>query len=388
MINVYHLINLILIYVSFSILMVPFRLAGIFNPAIIDSYVYLLIGSLFLYKVLFYSCFRANLFLWVLMFFPFMLVPLGLINGHSLVYVFSDALKPLIFFSIVIYMKNINFSSEDFYNKTYFSNYILFVCSFFAICSVLSLYFLGFNVRPSVSDLSMYFTFSIILFSGRYLKSFVFGCLLVLGGKIGPLFGFLFSFILYKFRYAGFLRPLILLSLFLLPFYLVPISFYESYLPLYGKVSYLFSVDFDMNNMLLIDNKLLGGRLAEIVSSMADFSNNYYMWFLGWGVGYEYEYYRAGVFEGLLHGVHFSPISLLTIYGFFYTLLFFIFVFKVIFECFKHFKSNADFVLVAISIFFIAAFINSFTSYSIFSVLLFPVSAGIILNKGAFKCVE
>ncbi|WP_233008889.1 hypothetical protein [Rheinheimera faecalis] len=388
MINAYHLINIVLAYVSFSILMVPFRLVGVFNPAIVDSYIYFLIGSLFLYKVLFYSHFRANLFLWVLMFFPFVLVPLGLINGNSLVYVVSDALKPLIFFSIVIYLKNVEFSTEEFYKKTYFFNNVLFVCSFVAICSVLFLYFLGFNVRPSVSDLSMYFTFSIILFSGHYLKSFIFGCLLILGGKIGPLLGFLCSFILYKFRHVGFVRPLVFLFLFLLPFSLVPTSFYESYLPLYGKVSYLFSVDFDMNDMLLVDDKLLGGRLAEIVSAMASYLNNYYMWFFGYGVGYEYEYYRAGVFEGLLHGVHFSPVSLLTIYGFFYTFLFFVFVLKVIFECFKHFKSDSDFVLVAISIFFITAFLNSFTSYSIFSVLLFPVSAGIILNKGAFKCVE
>jgi hypothetical protein len=104
--------------------------------------------------------------------------------------------------------------------------------------------------------------------------------------------------------------------------------------------------------------------------------------FSGPGVGYTYDFYRDGILEQVnRHGVHFSPISLLTIYGAFYTVVFYGYLSYVFFKSLKIIKKNQSKFQVLAAMFFIANLINSFTVYAIFSVLMFPLSIGLVLNK-------
>jgi len=166
----------------------------------------------------------------------------------------------------------------------------------------------------------------------------------------------------------------------------IPLDYYERYLPFYGKISIVFADNFNFDDLLLIDDKLLGGRLAEVTSSLRYYADSYAMLITGFGVGFEYRYIRGGIDEGLLHGVHFSPIALVTIYGLFYTVFFYSYLISTCAKSIKIFNSTNEIFLKSGALFVLVSFFNSFTSFSIFSVLLFPICVGIVTNKGSRLC--
>ena len=87
------------------------------------------------------------------------------------------------------------------------------------------------------------------------------------------------------------------------------------------------------------------------------------------------------VFEKNMHGVQLLPISILVIYGPFYTLIFYTYLFQILLKSIVIFNKSSSKIMNMFSMFFVANFINSFTVYSIFVVVLFPIAIGVILNK-------
>lgn len=157
---------------------------------------------------------------------------------------------------------------------------------------------------------------------------------------------------------------------------------WRRFLPVLSKFRIIFEGNFSVNELDYIDRFLLGGRLAEVFGSMVVYKNNLFLLFTGPGVGYAYDLYRDSDLEQVnRHGVHFSPISLLTIYGALYTVVFYSYLSYVFVISLKAMKQNEAKFQVLAAMFFVANLINSFTVFSIFSVLLFPLCIGLVLNK-------
>ena len=376
----------IVIYLAFAVFIMPVRLMGIFNTAyivlpislavsLVISFQYFIINKA---KGLSYS----DIFI---AFYPLFLVPIGLVNEHLPNYIITDTLKPILWVGIIGLFKSVNIDNTSYMKAIYRPVLILSFCSLTTVIFVNYLILTVGGVRASASDITMLFPFFYFFVNKLYLFTILFLLLLIMGGKVGPLLSVLVVLALF---YVVRAKPKTILigSVISCLLFFVLLNFdyeqWRKFLPILSKFRLIFEGGFSINELDAIDKYLLGGRLAEIFGSMSVYKDNFFLLFSGPGVGYTYDLYRDGILEQVnRHGVHFSPISLLTIYGAFYTVVFYGYLSYVFFKSLKIIKKNQSKFQVLAAMFFIANLINSFTVYAIFSVLMFPLSIGLVLNK-------
>lgn len=375
-----------LFYLSLAILLMPLRLKGIFNTSFIFVPISILF-SLYLSIKYYFSCYGKGLG-WIeifIAFYPVILVPVGLASGNEFNYVLTDAIKPLMWIGIIGYYKNVIIDEKYYLQKIRLPILLL------TLSSVLTVSFIFYTiktvggVKPSATDIVMLFAFFYYVLNYKHLFSVLWFVMFLMGGKIGPLISLLGVFLIKKMSEFSFkfivIFSIIMIGVVCLCFYW-GFDFLAGYLPLMSKFRVFNEYSFSQIDFDLLDSMLFGGRLSEITSSISIFNTNKLLFFTGPGVGYTYDWIREGlVFEKNRHGVHFSPISILVIYGPFYTLIFYTYLFRILLRAMIIFNKSSSKIMNLFSMFFVANLINSFTVYSIFVVVLFPIAIGIILNK-------
>jgi len=376
----------ILLYLSFALLIMPIRLLGVFNTAYIVLPISMVVSFLIATRFFYTNRGRGlNYVEWFICLFPLFLVPIGIANGHLLNYVFTDTLKPILWVGIIGFFKKVDID-DNFYMKEINNSVLtLAFCSFVTIVFVNYLIFTVGGIRASASDVVMLFSFFYYVINKKYLFILLFLSLLIMGGKVGPILSVLFVLLL-SFLVKVKPKSIIVGFVFCLIVLFITFSYdYEqlrNYFPILSKFRILFDSSVSITDFVLIDKYLLGGRLAEIIGSMQVYSDDLFLLFTGPGVGYTYDLYRGGVLEQVnRHGVHFSPVSILTIYGAFYTFIFYGYLFYVFIKSLRILKNSQFRFKKLAAMFYIANLINSLTTYAIFSILLFPLTIGLILNS-------
>ena len=376
----------ILLALSLSILFLPLRLLGIVNT----SYFSLMIGFAISLWIAGHFYFKKNgqglsLTEYFIGFFPILLIPLAVSSDHPLNYVITDVVKPLAWIGIVGYFKTAKIDTRYYIIRIRSSALFLSICSFLMSSIVLFLVYSGGSIRASGGDIVTLFPLFYFLVTRDKLISFILILSLLFGGKVGPLFSLALVCLIYL---SSRLKAKSLLwggVIFLTAVVVVSNFNYEAwrtYLPFLSKFSVVFEGLLDFSDIELLDRNFLGGRLAEVLSSMAIYYDHPELLLTGPGVGYVFDLFRGGMIDKVgYHGVHLSPVSILTIYGGLYCAVFYYYMISLVIKSFIVFRNrNSDLKLIAAA-FFLANFINSFTVYSIYSVLLFPLSIGLLMNK-------
>ena len=378
--------NCIIYYLAFALLIMPLRLLGVFNTVYIVLPISLAV-SLAIGVHYFFITGRKSISLgeFFIGFFPILLIPLGLVNEHPLNYIITDTLKPILWVAIICYFKNTHINNTQFMVAIHKPLILLSFCAFTTVVFVNYIVQTSGGVRLSASDIAMLFPLLYFFVQQRHFPVLLIFLLLVLGGKVGPLLSILVVWgVFYLLRFsvsAVFYSSVICCLIFWL---IVNFSYdiWSGFLPILTKFRIFFTEEFTLADLDILDKYLLGGRLSEIFGSMSIYKEDLVLLFSGPGVGYTYDLYRDGVLEqSNRHGVHMSPVSLLTIYGAFYTVIFYGYMSYIIFKCLRVMKENRSKFQVMAAMFVIGNLVNSFTVYSIWSVLLFPMSIGLVLNK-------
>ncbi|MEZ9709061.1 hypothetical protein AB4254_10320 [Vibrio breoganii] len=381
----------ILLYLSFAVAIMPIRLMGIFNTAYIVLPISMIVSILISYTFFIQNRGQGlSLVEYIIMLYPMCTIPLAVVNGHEINYIITDALKPILWIGVLGYFKTVKFNNQ-FFEDIKTPTVILAVCSVFTVSSVGYIIATRGGVRASASDISMLFPLFYFLISRYYAAFFFMLAFILLGGKVGPLISIVIVFLSWIFVNLN-LKRVIYLFLVGIIFIFIAMTFnydtWREHLPILGKFRIFFDgswVGFDSD---FLDKYLLGGRLSEVTGSLTEYRDSLLLLFTGPGVGYTYDLVRDGILEqSNRHGVHLSPISLVTIYGLFYTLIFYGYLFYVFINSLFILKKIecVSKVKLLSATFFIANLVNSFTVYAIFSVLLFPMVIGLLLNNNIVR---
>jgi hypothetical protein len=202
--------------------------------------------------------------------------------------------------------------------------------------------------------------------------------MLCFGGKLGAFFSAVLVVIIYyalEYRFSRFIFLVIVTMMISVGGYHFGIL---KTVPVFSKLN--------VNKLILEKHEQdiwhYRGRLQEIIKSTELFKDVWGCLLTGGGLGYSYKFELADGSVGLRHGVHFSPVSVLTIYGSVYFIMFYWYMIQ---SCYKGFRILSDRKASRISKFMscimLSIFLNSFTAYGIFYVLFFPVSIGMVNRK-------
>lgn len=377
---------IMLLFLSLAISVMPIRLLGIYNTSFVVVPVSIVISFVvaFHYFILMKAKGLKYLELFIVV-YPVLLVPLAMYNDHESIYVLTDVLKPIFWIGIIGYFKVIKINEDDFIKAIKTPVLLLTLCSIVVVVVVNYLIMTVGGVRASASDVVTLFPMFYYYVGKNYIAIMTLFLVFVFGGKVGPLFSLILVFIIVLMVKVS-IRKIIKLfagvSVVLFLFVYVRSDELMQVFPFLSKFSLVFSERFTFDELDLMDQSFFGGRLSEVISSIEVFKENPLLIITGPGVGYTYDLYRNGsIFHGQHHGVHFSPISMLTIYGAFYSSIFYGFLVAVFIKSLKIIKNNKSKLQVLAAMFFIASLANSFTVYSIFAVLLFPVCIGLVLSN-------
>jgi hypothetical protein len=380
----------ILLHLAFAVLIIPIRLLGIFNTAYVVIPIGLVIS--FVIALNYYVSSRGKGLGWIeiiILTYPLLTIPLAFINGHPINYIITDTLKPILWIGVLGFFKNVSLD-EKIYIKS-ISNVINFfaLCSLITVVLVLSLIIFGVGVRASASDVTMLFPLFYFYVKGNVVGLFILLIVLLLGGKVGPLFSVVLVFFLLIFIRISVKNIFLIVGATIISLVIMLNFDYEiwrGFFPFLSKFDLVFAGNISSEDFDTLDNAFFGGRLAEVFSSIVIYVEKPLLLITGPGVGYTYDLYRSGsLYDMNHHGVHFSPVSLLTIYGGFYTLVFYAYFSLLFFRALKIFRKHDSGIKKLAAMFFIASFFNSFTVFSIFSILLFPMCIGLLLNRNIYN---
>lgn len=371
-------LNAILLYSSLALFVVPLRLLGIFNTATVIIPITLIIGLFIVFETISRKRIRVTALelLVVISIIPSFLI--GAFNGNPIHYIVSDAFKIISWIAIINYFRNADLSMLN--QAQYFGFVKLLLIATLSTAFVVTLLkALGWGLKASGSDIVSVFALSVFMAIGTYGTALLTTIGIVMGGKVGATLSAIAAWLLYyfirpfrgKLKLAGLVTLLILCSFF----------FHES-LPIVSKINP--GRLGDELTFEALDRLILGGRILEIQSAI-DFLPDDFRIF-GGGLGYVYEYAKADHLEVDRHGVHFSPVSVYVIYGFHMVIILTFYFGSIARKGFAIIRSGTSVLKTSCAIFFFANLVNSVTVFSIFSVLLFPLSIGVILNNEKNNC--
>ena len=383
----------ILLHLAFAILIIPIRLLGIFNTVYIVIPLGLMVSFVISLNYFINSRGRGLSFLeGIILGYPLLTVPLALINDHPINYIITDSLKPILWIGILGFFKNVNLDEEKYIRNIANVVKVFSLCSLFTVSTVLFLLLSGTGIRASASDIVMLFPLLYFYIVKNTIWLVVLLAVLILGGKVGPLFSVVIVFAILVFirlSVKNIITIIISSVLTVAAIFYFDYETWRNFFPFLSKFDLIFMGDIKSEDLDTIDAAFFGGRLAEVFSSAKVYLDTPFLLVTGPGVGYAYDLYRGGsLYDEGHHGVHFSPMSLLTIYGGFYTFIFYIYFSLLFIKALKIMRKHESSIKKLAAMFFIASFFNSFTVYSIFSVLLFPMCIGLLLNRNVHNFLE
>lgn len=371
-------LNVILLYSSLAVLAIPIRLLGIFNTATVVIPITLAISLFIVFEAI---SRRQNRFTAFELMIAISIIPpllIGAFNGNPIHYIASDAFKIISWVAIINYFRNADLSR---FNQVRYIGFVklLLVSTLSTAFVVTLLRTLGWGLKASGSDIVSVFALSVFMAVGSTSTALLITIGIAMGGKVGATLSAIAAWLLYYFirPFRGKVKLAGLLTI------LIGCGFYfQESLPVVSKIHP--NRLGDELTLEALDKFILGGRILEIQSAI-DFLP-YEFQFFGGGLGYVYEYAKAGELEVDRHGVHFSPVSIYVIYGFHMVIILTLFFGFIARKCVAIIRSGNSILKTSCAIFFFANLVNSVTAFSIFSVLLFPLSIGVILNNEKTNC--
>lgn len=372
--------NLIFLSLALSIFFIitnPLRLAFIYNsflPFIAGNFaVSILFFCVFIISIKTVNLELIELILLTLLFFLFLksLFNYGGFNFNNIV---IDFLKPLFFIITVAVIRSeiklgLTKRHHIILNKTpkmFFSITTMMVF----VCLLISYYVIP--LYPAFSTID-----SIIGFVPGVVKSAFFFLVLFLSGKRGVLLSALVLMLILFVKRLSLDKFILCVCLFFMASIIFSLYAYEYILISLFKVDNLSAIE-GLDHIELL-SLLGGGRVSEVTSSLA-YIKTYSDFIFGLGFGFEYEVESFGDESYVMHrNSHFSPVSFLTLYGAFFTLLFYFYIFKYVCKSISVILNFSERYRLFVPFlgYFIASVVFSFTEYSFFSYLNFSISMGI-----------
>jgi hypothetical protein len=324
--------------------------------------------------------FRLNFSESIIFSYPILSMLLIAVNDvdYKISYTLTDVIMPIFFIAIISLFKNNNFS----FDSRGFIFSIFFYFSIFILTIIIAQNIqLSYN---SLASIQIVFVLSYLLVFNIYFRALLLIIFIFLSGKRGVFAGAFLSLGIFSHaKYKGLFYAFVLLVATFLMF--LNLDEVVSSMGILKKFNYENFSNADIGYMEFF----LGPRYYEVKGSMSNLLDNPLLFLTGNGSGFFY--YSEHPSEGYItrHNVHISPIGILTTYGAIYAIILYAYLIKVLFRAINKIQQSRNKWQVVWSLYFIAAFLNSFTVYSIFIDTLFAVSIGVILNKNTIKkCVE
>jgi len=378
----------ILLYVhlsGISLLLQPIRLLGLWPNMGIYINIIKLVLSTVLFIVFLELISKVKINFMESLFISFTLIPVifgfynNIIMSSNFRYWFSDTYNLLLFTGLIILFKNFSVN-QFFYEK---ASTIIYRYAIVTSVSFIILRYIGLPNMISFGYPILFFALYYFYFNNYKYKFYFTSLIIIFGGKRGVIFTFfVLGFLLILLANKN--RLIKIFSIFIITIFIVLIIIFTSsnflfdFLPEFFKPSL---AKFKYVNPLHNDFNLnvgLGGRIREIQSVIKVMNNDPLLYITGMGAGATY----INLFNGnLTHNLHFSPLSQLSKYGFFYTILFYYYIIKVFINNFIFIIKNQsinhkkrEFLLF----FSLSIFIYSFSAYAYYVITLFPISIALL----------
>lgn len=315
----------------------------------------------------------------IIVIIPFLSILISIFNQKSHSHLFMDVLKPVLFISLIVFFRNINIY------KLCKGRYIDLLMRMNLYAGIFSIFFLVYLYESVggfyLSATNVIFLIPVFYFISKKKKllSFISIVSIVYSGKRGVLLSYLIA--LFTQMIAKSKHKYIIAS-YLVFFIIIIVGLFQS-----GKLDDILIVKKMISGIDAAGDQnilfALGGRAEEIIASLKIFYKDPILLLTGAGPGYTYDMKSIlGLELYDVHGTHFSPVGLFTIYGpvFFITIYLYFFInLKRAYNILKLHHSGCSLISVA-ALFFIANFINSFTAFAIFTPAYYAISIGIINN--------
>lgn len=365
---------------SLSILMLllnPLRLLFIFNTfSIFIAVNFFLLACSFLLGIIFYRNIRVELIevSMIILLLSLLIKSILVAHGYKLENVLLDFFKPTFFIVTVCVFRNL-FNIRTLYNNKFIKlapKLVMLVTILMIVISVaINKFYMPIYPAYTIVESTLAFN------AFNPIQNIMFSIWLFFGGKRGVFLAFFCMTIIYLILVSN---PRKRSITFLLLFFLMvtlSFSFFDEIITIFFKVNSISA--FEAMNFEEMFVQLGGGRVSEITSSLS-YINSIQKMIFGCGLGFEYIVQDFGNESGMLHrNVHFSPVSIITIYGALFATLFYIYIIKYVIMAFKVMLINGYAnIIYSVSFFFLCSVFFSFTEYVFFSYSNIPVAMGII----------
>lgn len=369
--------SLSLISSILMLLLNPLRLLFIFDTFSVFIRVnFFLLACSFLLGIVFYRNIRVEPIevSMIILLLGLLVKSILVAHDYKLENVLLDFFKPTFFIVTVCVFRNL------FNIKTLFSNN--FIKRVPKLVMLVTMLMIVVSIAINKFYMQIYPAYTIVESTLAFnafnpIQNIIFSIWLFFGGKRGVFLAFFCMAIIYLILVSN-PRKIVIFFLLLL-FLMVPlsISFFEYIITIFFKVISI--SDLEAMNLEEIFVLLGGGRVSEITSSLS-YIDSIQKLIFGCGLGFEYIVQDFGDESGMLHrNVHFSPVSIVTIYGALFAVLFYIYIIKYFIMAFKVILINGHAkIIYSVSFFFLCSVFFSFTEYVFFSYSNIPIAMGII----------
>ncbi|GIA64077.1 hypothetical protein [Vibrio cholerae] len=362
----------------------PLRLLFIFDTfSVFIAVNFFLLACSFFLGIVFYRYIRVELIevSMIILLLALLVKSILVAHDYKLGNVFLDFFKPTFFIVTVCVFRNL------FNIKALFSN--SFIKRVPKVVMLVTMLMIVISIAINEFYMPIYPAYTIVESTLAFnafnpIKNIIFSIWLFFGGKRGVFLAFFCMVIIYLILVSN--PRKIVIAFFLLLFLMVPlsISFFEYIITIFFKVISISELEtMNLEELFVL---LGGGRVSEITSSLS-YIDSIQKLIFGCGLGFEYIVQNFGDKSGMLHrNVHFSPVSIVTIYGALFAILFYIYIIKYFIMAFKVILINSHTnIIYSVSFFFMCSVFFSFTEYVFFSYSNIPIAMGIIGTLCKFR---
>ncbi|HIH0854724.1 TPA: hypothetical protein ACYHTN_003471, partial [Vibrio cholerae] len=291
----------------------PLRLLFIFDTfSVFIAVNFFLLACSFFLGIVFYRYIRVELIevSMIILLLALLVKSILVAHDYKLGNVFLDFFKPTFFIVTVCVFRNL------FNIKALFSN--SFIKRVPKVVMLVTMLMIVISIAINEFYMPIYPAYTIVESTLAFnafnpIKNIIFSIWLFFGGKRGVFLAFFCMVIIYLILVSN--PRKIVIAFFLLLFLMVPlsISFFEYIITIFFKVISISELEtMNLEELFVL---LGGGRVSEITSSLS-YIDSIQKLIFGCGLGFEYIVQNFGDKSGMLHrNVHFSPVSIVTIYG-------------------------------------------------------------------------
>lgn len=322
----------------------------------------------------------------LLIFLLFFSVIIGFVNTLSFTRRhISDLTNPLFFILKIVIFRVYIFESIPFLKK--FIPLLAKQLFYVGFASILLFYILSFYKFMYAGITPIIHPFFIDgMTKGNVLSQVASILIILLSGKRALLISSSIIFILYHvlIRKKGRVILYIFAAFFSLSFLISYLGLSGDGISAFEKYKWTYELYMDNKDDLNYDSEILNtltaGRLAEIQGATKLMSPCDYI--IGKGIGFTYTFFSQSINEDMTEyaNLHFSPLSLITKYGF---IFYFVFMFY-IFSSLSKFSTNG-YLSILFGLYVIATLIDMLFAFTIFVDPLIPISLGFLTNSKRFE---